>query len=233
MSDLAKSLREKLARERRDRGAADRQRCHGGRRHAQMAARRRQRQRGRDRVHSRGRPRHAVHFVAGRLRARLRLLLHRQAGLQPQSDVRPRSSASSGSHPRIGARCWRTPARGARPWAHAKGERVDQQRRHDGHGRAAGEFRQCGHGAAPDAGRQRLRPVAPARDAVHLGHRAGDRPPARRLPGGAGGVAARAQRRAARHAGADQQEISAAPNCWPPAGAIWTRRRAISSPSST
>jgi 23S rRNA (adenine2503-C2)-methyltransferase len=32
------------------------------------------------------RSRHAVHFYAGRLCARLRVLLDRQAGLQPQSD---------------------------------------------------------------------------------------------------------------------------------------------------
>jgi 23S rRNA (adenine2503-C2)-methyltransferase len=50
-------------------------------------------------------------------------------------------------------------------------------------------------GPAPDARRQRLRPVAPSRHGVDFRHRAGHRPAARRMPGGAGGVAACAERR--------------------------------------
>ena len=42
-------------------------------------------------------PRHAVRLEPGRLRARLRVLLDRQAGLQPQPRRPPRSSASCGS----------------------------------------------------------------------------------------------------------------------------------------
>ncbi len=56
----------------------------GRRRHAQVAARRGRGQCRRGGLHSRGRPRHAVHLVAGGLRARLRLLLDRQAGFQSQ-----------------------------------------------------------------------------------------------------------------------------------------------------
>ena len=97
MTDLAKSLRDKLARQRRGRGAAGRQRAGVGRRHDQVAVRRRRRRRGRDRLHPRGRPRHAVHLVAGRLRGRLPLLLDRPPGLQPQPDAPARSSPSSGT----------------------------------------------------------------------------------------------------------------------------------------
>ena len=50
--------------------------------------------------------------------------------------------------------------------------RADQQRRDDGHGRAAGQFRRRRRRAAPDPRRQRLRPVAPPRHAVDLRHRA-------------------------------------------------------------
>ena len=58
------------------------------RRHAQVAAQGGRRQRGRGGVHSRGRPRHAVRLEPGRLHARLRVLLDRQAGLQPQPERR-------------------------------------------------------------------------------------------------------------------------------------------------
>ena len=86
---------------------------------------------------------------------------------------------------------------------------------------------------AHHARRQRLRPVAPARDPVDLGHGAGAGPAARRVSGGAGGVAACAQRRAARSPGADQPQVSARPSCWPHACATSSARRAISSPSNT
>ena len=75
------------------------QRAGLGRRHHQVAVRRRRRQCGRDGVHPRGRPRHAVRVVAGRLRGRLPLLLHRPPGLQPQPehgrDRRPSSGLPS------------------------------------------------------------------------------------------------------------------------------------------
>ena len=94
-----------------------------------------QRQRRRGGLHPRGRPRHAVHLVAGGLRARLRVLLDRQAGLQPQPhhrrDRRPAVARQSRA-----ARRRRQRAMGrARP-------RADHQRRDDGHGRAARQLRQ-------------------------------------------------------------------------------------------
>ena len=105
MTDLAKPLRETLAAEAVDSRAGRHQRHDGRRRHAQVAARRRQRQRRGIGLHSRGRPRHAVHFVAGRLRARLRVLLDRQAGLQPQPHDRRDHRPAVARQPR---RCWRT-----------------------------------------------------------------------------------------------------------------------------
>ena len=88
-------------------------------------------------------------------------------------------------------------------------ERRHQQRGADGHGRAAANFDNTVTALAPDARRQRLRPVAPPRHGFDLRHRAGDGSPARRMPGGPGGVAACAERQVARPAGADQPEISA------------------------
>ena len=55
---------------------------------AQVAAARRCRAGVRDGLHPGDRPRHAVHLLAGRLRARLLVLLDRAAGLQPQPDHR-------------------------------------------------------------------------------------------------------------------------------------------------
>ena len=81
--------------------------------------------------------------------------------------------------------------------------------------------------------RQRLRPVATSRDAVHLRARADDRPPRRRLPGGARGEPARAQRRLARPARADQPQAPAEGSSWPRACATCRTRRATSSRSST
>ena len=184
MTDLAQVAARQAARRRR---GARRCRCVSeqvvGRRHHQVAVRRRRRQRGRDRVHPRGRPRHAVRVVAGRLRGRLPLLLDRPPGLQPQPDAPARSSPSSGS-----------PSTALRQRLNVPdGERVDHQRGDDGHGRAAAELRGAGAGAARDARRPRLRPVAPPRDGLDLGRGADDRPAARGLPGGAGGVAARAR----------------------------------------
>ncbi len=56
------------------------------------------------------------------------------------------------------------------------------ERRDDGHGRAAAQLRRSRPRDAPDARRQRLRPVAPPRDVVHLGRRADDGPPRADLP---------------------------------------------------
>ncbi len=58
-----------------------------GRWHAQVDAERRRLAGLRDGVHSRERSRHAVHLLAGRLRAGLLVLLHRAAGLQPQPET--------------------------------------------------------------------------------------------------------------------------------------------------
>ncbi len=89
------------------------------------------------------------------------------------------------------------------------GPRADHQRRDDGHGRAARQLRQRALGAQGVPRRQRVRPVAPPRDAVDVGARAGDRPAARGVPGRARGLAARRQRRAARPPRADQPQVSA------------------------
>ena len=107
MTDLSRALREKLAARRGNPRPDGDRRHHGRRRHAQVAARRRRRQRRRDGLHSRGRPRHAVHFVAGGLRARLRVLLDRQAGLQSQSHDRRDRRPAVAREPRA-ARRWRS-----------------------------------------------------------------------------------------------------------------------------
>jgi 23S rRNA (adenine2503-C2)-methyltransferase len=99
-----------------------------------------------------------------------------------------------------------TAARGGWAWPKAS---VPSQCRDDGHGRAAAELRGAGAGAARHARRPRLRPVAPPRHGVHLGHGAHDRPPARRLPGGPGRVAARRRRCPARPAGAAEPQVPA------------------------
>ena len=54
-------------------------------------------------------------------------------------------------------------------------------------------FRQCPSRHAPDAGRLRLRPIAPARDAVHGRCRPAAGAFARGVPGEPGGIAARAE----------------------------------------
>ena len=104
-------------------------------------------------LHPGDRPRHAVHLLAGGLRARLLLLLHRAAGLQPQPDGRRDRRPGAGS---------RTASSGLQ----AGGASQHHQRRADGHGRAAGELPQRRAGHAHPAGRPGLRPLAPARDAV-------------------------------------------------------------------
>ena len=88
-------------------------------------------------------------------------------------------------------------------------------------------------GAAHDARRPRLRPVAPPRHGVDLGRGADDRPPARRLPGRAGGVAACARRRAARRARAAEPQVPDRRAAGRLRALPRRARRATSSPSST
>ena len=125
----------------------------------------------------------------------------------------------------------RTPA--ARAAAAGRRRTRHQQRGDDGHGRAAAELCGAAAGAARDARRPCLRPVAAARHRLHLGRGADDRPAARRLPGGAGGVAACAQRCAARRAGAAEPQVPAGRAAGRPARATWMPRRATSSRWST
>ena len=126
--------------------AGDRQRAGLRRRHAQMAvplpaARRRPAGRDRDRLHPRGGPRHALPLEPGRLHADLLLLPHRhaEAGAQPhrRGDRRRRSwspaTGSATSRTRDTPTGAMVPARGA----------AGLQRRDDGDGRAALQFRQC------------------------------------------------------------------------------------------
>ena len=161
MSDLAKATRECSGRRRGDPRAGGGAGHDGQRRHAQVAARCRWRQRHRGGLHSRGRSRYAVHFLAGRLRARLRVLLDRQAGLQPQSRRRRDRRPAVARQPRAACR-WRRNAMGR------TGSASDHQCRDDGHGRAAGQLRQCRRRDEHHARRQRLWAVAPPRDAVDV-----------------------------------------------------------------
>ena len=142
--------------------AGDRHRADFRGRHAQVApalsaARRRPAGRDRDRLHPRGRPRHALPVEPGRLHALLHLLPHRHpdAGAQPdrRGDRRP-----DPARPR--------PARrpSAPPRAAERGGALDAprlQRRDDGHGRAALQFRACPR-RAPDRRRQRGHRACPS-----------------------------------------------------------------------
>ncbi len=226
MTDLAQATRERARARCRDPRPGGAARLHRQRRHAQVAARRRRRQRDRDGLHPRARPRHAVHFLAGRLRARLRLLLDRQAGIQPQPgrgrDHRP--ALARQPHP---ARRRRRHTLGrARP-------APDHQRGADGHGRTARQFRQRRRRAKADARRQRLRPLAPAGDAVDVG------PRARRSTACARNVRSRSPshctRRTTRCATCWCRSIASirCAICSPPASATSSARRATSSPSNT
>ena len=113
-------------------------------------------QRDRDGVHPGDQPRHAVHLEPGRLRARLRVLLDRQAGLQPQPvdrrDHRPAVAAPT-----------TLLARKARRTSEA---RIISNVVMMGMGEPMLNLDNVDPGAAPDARRQRLRPVAPARHGV-------------------------------------------------------------------
>ena len=110
--------------------AGHRHRADLDRRHAQMAAEVR-RPGIRDRLYPRSRSRHAVCLQPGRLHAQLPLLPHRhpEAGAQPDAGRNRRPA-----HGRA-RRARRLAQHGPGPQRH--------QRRHDGHGRAALQFRQC------------------------------------------------------------------------------------------
>ena len=123
------------------------------------------------------------------------VLLDRPPGLQSQPHHRGDRRPALVGQPR--------PGRGARYGA------GDQQRGADGHGRAAPQSRERASRAAAHARRQRLWALAAARDRVDGRNRADDGSAARRVPGGARGEPARAERRAAQPVDSDQREISA------------------------
>ena len=196
MSDLASRFATARP-SRRGQRPADRERAGRERRHDQVAVRRRRGRRGRDRLHPGIGTAARLHLVAGRMRRQLPLLRDRPPGLQPQpDDGRDRRPALA-----RGVRAAQAPARPP------EGRARDQQRRDDGHGRAAAELWRAGAGAQDDARRSRLRPVAAPGHGVDLGRRADDRPPARRLPGRPRGLAARARRCAARRSRAAQPQV--------------------------
>ena len=187
----------------------------------QVAVRRRRRQRRRGRVHPRGRPRHAVRVVAGRLRRRLPLLLHGHQGFS--------RNLTTGE---IVAQLWFA-EHFLRKHLEDRRRARHLQRGDDGHGRAAAELRGAGAGAAHDAGRPRLRPVAPPRDGVHLRRGADDRPP--RATTARWRWRCRCTRPTTRCATTSCRSIAStrSPSCWMPATATSSTRRATSSPSST
>ncbi len=189
MTDLSASLRKELGAITNADLAARAREGAFRRRHAQVALERRRGSGRRDGVHSRAGPRHAMHLVAGGLRARLCVLRDGPSGLQPQSHVRRDLGAG------------RARVAGARVNA-------DHERRVHGHGRAARELSQRAAGRADSARRHRVRPVAPSSHDQHRGRRAADRQARDRLQRRARGVAARADGRASRPARADQQDPS-------------------------
>ena len=146
MTDLARGSREMLAAAAEVLPPAMIADDSGRRRHAQMAARRRQGQRRRDGLHPGSGARDALRLDPGGLHHGLPVLLDRPAGVQPQ----PRDGGD------------RRPVVACEPCAgrHARRRSRHQQRRADGHGGAAAQLRQRPAGAAPDAGRPRLRAVA-------------------------------------------------------------------------
>ena len=175
-----------------DRPAGDRRGADFDRRHPQMAvplsaARRRPAGRDRDRLHSRGRPRHALHLQPGRLHADLLLLPHRhaEAGAQPDRRGNPHA-ADDGARP---ARRFPRPRHAGR--RHRAGRRPqDLQHRHDGHGRAALQFRGGEEGAADRLRRRRAVAVEAPHHAVDLRRRARNLPHRRRDRRHAGDLAA-------------------------------------------
>jgi 23S rRNA (adenine2503-C2)-methyltransferase len=169
MSDLAKSLREKLKGTRPSAGFAGHQSARIRRRHHQVAVRRGRRQRRRDGVHPRGRPRHAVHVVAGRLRRGCRFCSTGHQGFS--------RNLTTGE---IIAQLWFAEHFLRQHLGQTRARHL--QRGDDGHGRAVAELFGLGAGAARHAGRPRLRAVAPPRHGVHLGRGAHDGPPGEDCP---------------------------------------------------
>ena len=171
MSDVSKELRATLARAYCAGAAGDRHRAGVGRRHAQVAAaaahpRAREARAGdRDGLHPRGRPRHAVHLEPGRLHAHLLVLPHRHAaaGAQPRGrgDRRP-DPARPRPHRRLAGRRRRRRTARSLPASGAQ----DHQRRADGHGRAALQFRQRARCHGRCRRRRRPRHVEAAHHAV-------------------------------------------------------------------
>ncbi len=146
------------------------------RRHPQMVAAaagrvRRTAARGRVRLYSGDRPRHAVHFEPGRLHAQLLVLPHRHAaaGAQPHGrrDRRPG---------RAGARSAERLAAGGGTGRRGAGKAPRLQRRDDGDGRAALQFRGGARRLERRRRRRRSEHLQAADHAVDLGRRAEHRP---------------------------------------------------------
>ena len=104
-----------------------------------------------------------------------------------------RASAATSRTAEIVAQLWYAEHRPAPTPGLAAGERAITNVVMMGMGEPLQNYAALRAGAARHARRPRLRPVAPPRHGLDLGRGADDRPAARRLPGGAGGVAARAR----------------------------------------
>ncbi len=149
MTNMAKALRDDLAEPLHAGPAGGRRRAGFRRRHAQMAAplpaaRRRPAGGGGDRLHPRGRARHALRLQPGRLHAHLHVLPHRHAEAGAQPHLR-RDRRADPCRPRAARRFPRRRDAGRRRRAGGRPARL--QRRDDGHGRAALQFRQRQGGA--------------------------------------------------------------------------------------
>ncbi len=147
--------------------------------------------------HSRGGSRLGLRLQPGRLHAHLQLLPHRHpaAGAQPHAR-RDRGPVHGG------------PGQLRRMADADPGDAHAQQHRHDGHGRAAVQFRQCRERAQDRHGRPGHRLVAPAHHAVDFGRRADDPEDRRGARRQSCGVVACRERRRSRYPGADQQEMA-------------------------
>ena len=190
--------------------AGDRRRAGVGGRHAEMAAalpaaRRRPAGRGGDGLHPRGGARHALRLEPGRLHAHLHLLPYRHAAHGAQPDRRGDRRADPG-RTRAARRFSRRRDAAGRDRAGRGAARL--QRRDDGDGRAALQFRQREGGAAHRLRRRRHRALEAADHALDLRRRADDPARRRRDRHDARDLAACGARRASRRAGADQQEMA-------------------------